>query len=475
MKRFFLTLLLVTTAIELLYPCSAFVLKKNGQFILAKNFDWTFRDGMLIKNLRHIQKTAYCTHTGRPANWTSKYGSVTFNQNGKNMPYGGMNEKGLVVEMLWLDLTKFNIDEEKDYVNELEWIQYQLDNYESVGEVLDHLNDLKIYPLKGKIHYILTDGTGESVIIEYLNGKPFTSKKEVNSCQAITNNAVIHSEKYKDELHGIPEKNHISFYRYHQLEQRIASIENLAAIDEQLAFNMLKQVTISKGDFKTMWSIVYNINTKSVSFFTDSHQQIKTIRLAALDFDKDADYFNLNQNMAANIDSALTTLTAAKNEAMVSASLIHLGLDEAVTKDISQHQFDPQQATSSVFSENYFHFQITVPLENDTQQGFFAVMDSEENFKKRKAVPGSYLYGTISKGPFIIHIYGLKNGRYSMLSFLDDNKNKHLDFDGQGKALEKYAIFGNNDQLAKQDFNFTNTSENFTRNNAKVLIKWREY
>lgn len=151
--------------------------------------------------------------------------SITFNQNGKEMPYGGMNEKGLVVEMLWLELTRYNISDEKKYVNELEWIQYQLDNFESVTQVIDHLNDLKIYPIKGKIHYILADTKGESVIIEYLNEKPTTYKKEANVCQTITNNSVPQSESYKNQINGIRKNNTASTYPYYQLEQEISGIQ----------------------------------------------------------------------------------------------------------------------------------------------------------------------------------------------------------------------------------------------------------
>ncbi len=39
--------------------------------------------------------------------WTAVYGSISFNQYGKEFPTGGMNEKGLVVELMWLDETKF--------------------------------------------------------------------------------------------------------------------------------------------------------------------------------------------------------------------------------------------------------------------------------------------------------------------------------------------------------------------------------
>ena len=37
---------------------------------------------------------------GTPASWVSKYGSVTFNQYGRELPTGGMNEAGLVVETI---------------------------------------------------------------------------------------------------------------------------------------------------------------------------------------------------------------------------------------------------------------------------------------------------------------------------------------------------------------------------------------
>lgn len=250
MNKILLTVLVVLITNNLLYPCSAIVLKNGKQVMLAKNFDWTYRDGMIIKNLRNATKTAYFTHAGRPAQWTSKYGSITFNQNGKEMPYGGMNEKGLTIEMLWLSLAQYNINEEKSYVNELEWIQYQLDNFENTQQVIEHLPDLKIYPIKGKIHYILTDGTGESVIIEYMNGKVTTYKKEANVCQTITNNSVLQSAPFKNQLNGIKENNTVSTYRYYQLEQEISHMNNETEINEAYAFNVLKKVTIPKGSFK---------------------------------------------------------------------------------------------------------------------------------------------------------------------------------------------------------------------------------
>jgi len=474
MKKQIFTLLMLMTTLEVAYPCSAIVLKEGPQFFLAKNFDWTHREGILVKNLRGIPKTAYFTHTGEPASWTSKYGSVSFNQNGKEMPYGGMNEKGLVVEMLWLETTQYNISEEKKYVNELEWIQYQLDNFETIQQVIDHLKALKIYPIKGKIHYILTDATGESVIIEYLNGKPVAYQKEANTCQSITNTSVTQAEPYKNQIKGIRKNNTAPTYRYYQLEQQILMLKNQNEINEAYAFEVLKKVAIPKGDFKTMWSIVYNIPQKSISFFTDTHQAIKTIHISGLDFDNELTYFTLNQNEVKNLNPELKVLTEPINQSYVSASLMHLGLDELVTRDISQHQFRQGKNQSSYFADNYFHFEISVPLEKDRQTGFLAVMDSEQHFENRQAVTGGFLYGNIGKMTLLVHIYGLKNGKYAMLAFIDENKNRKLDFDKKGGTLEQYATFSEHVLKTEQELTFATTSGDFNGKNAKVLVSWKK-
>lgn len=473
MIKIIFTFLIILTTINAAYPCSAIVLKNGNQIILAKNFDWTFRDGIIIKNLRGTNKVAYHTHTGEPAQWTSKFGSVTFNQNGKEMPYGGMNEKGLTIEMLWMEQTKYNINETKAYLNELEWIQYQLDNFETVQQVIEHLNDLKIYPIKGKIHYILTDNTGESIIIEYLNGKPVAYKKEANVCQTITNNSVLQSEPYRNQIKKIRKNNTASTYRYYQLEQEISDIDKQNVLNETYAFKVLKKVTIPKGDFKTMWSIVYNVNEKTIFFFTDTHKEIKSIKLSELDYNKDITYFPLNQNDQKQLNTSLQPLTETINQPYVSYSLIHLGFDESVTKDISLHQFLQTKKTASLFADNYFHFDINIPLLVEGKRLLFVVMDSEENFKNKKAVTGGYLFYTTSIVTVNQHIYGLKNGTYAMVALIDENKNSELDFDSNGNPIEKYATFSDFKPKSMTEITFKNASNYFTKDNSKLTIEWK--
>ena len=156
-----------------------------------------------------------------------------------------------------------------------------------------------------------------------------------------------------------------------------------------------------------------------------------------MDFDSGLSYLTLNQDKLIDLSNALEPLTEQVNQTYVTSSLMHLGLDETVTKDISQHQFSQVINQPGVYADQYFHLEIVVPLPEEKQLGFLAVMDSKEAFERREAVTGGYLYGNIAKGTLYVHIYGLKNGRYAMLAFIDDIKNRKLDFDKEGK-LDDY-------------------------------------
>lgn len=108
----------------------------SHRIYLGRNLDWDWEDGMIFINPRNVRKTAIVISLQDAAKWTSKYGSVTFNQLGREFPFGGMNEKGLVIENMWLDGTQYPQPDARPEVNMLQWIQYQLDNYSTVAEVV---------------------------------------------------------------------------------------------------------------------------------------------------------------------------------------------------------------------------------------------------------------------------------------------------------------------------------------------------
>src|SRR5262245_52821757 len=100
--------------------CTTFCLSDGRNVVFGRNYDWDFGDALLMVNKRGVTKVSAFGAPGSdpagriaergpggraaagsrsgetPARWVSKYGSVTFNQYGREFPTGGMNEKGLV-------------------------------------------------------------------------------------------------------------------------------------------------------------------------------------------------------------------------------------------------------------------------------------------------------------------------------------------------------------------------------------------
>ncbi len=115
-----------------------------------------------------------------PVKWTSKYGSVVasfYNAASSD----GMNEKGLVVNVLYLaeadfgDATKTG----KPTLSIGAWVQYFLDNFATVTESVEAMKDepfTLVAPVlpngrAAAVHLSLSDPSGDSAILEYIDGK----------------------------------------------------------------------------------------------------------------------------------------------------------------------------------------------------------------------------------------------------------------------------------------------------------------
>jgi choloylglycine hydrolase len=115
----------------------------------------------------------------RSPRWRSKYGSVVVS--GYDIgSVDGMNERGLVANALYLAETQYGKPDPKRAPLAISlWAQYVLDNFSSVAQAVDALGrepfQIIAPPLpNGKpvtIHLSLSDASGDSAILEYLEGK----------------------------------------------------------------------------------------------------------------------------------------------------------------------------------------------------------------------------------------------------------------------------------------------------------------
>jgi len=120
--------------------CTTFQLNHVGQVIVGINYDWMVEDGLIIVNKRRVSKTVMkstvnISGLGTPATWTSKYGSITFVQYGRELGPEGMNEAGLVLESMALFRNtpnrKYPDPDDRASIMLTQWRQYQLDNFSS--------------------------------------------------------------------------------------------------------------------------------------------------------------------------------------------------------------------------------------------------------------------------------------------------------------------------------------------------------
>jgi penicillin V acylase-like amidase (Ntn superfamily) len=132
--------------------CTTFVFNDGTNLLFGRNLDWVSDNGVIVVNKRGVEKSALVLPPHQSAEWVSKYGSVTFNQFGAEFPFGGMNEKGLVVEIM-LAPASYPTPDERTALNELQWVQYQLDNAACIEDVLQSDQLIRIQKINQNLHF----------------------------------------------------------------------------------------------------------------------------------------------------------------------------------------------------------------------------------------------------------------------------------------------------------------------------------
>lgn len=112
-----------------------------------------------------------------PAMWTSKYGSLVTTVYGIGA-VDGFNERGLAGHLLYLNATDFGTrNPDKPGLTAALWLQFVLDNAATVEEALELLETVQVVMVearghKANVHLALEDASGDSAIIEYIDGSP---------------------------------------------------------------------------------------------------------------------------------------------------------------------------------------------------------------------------------------------------------------------------------------------------------------
>ena len=168
----------VVAAPHLAEACSrAVYFGVEGQTVTGRTMDWFVSD--MDTNYVAVPARARADQQHQDAaDWKSKYGSVVTTIY-EGAAADGMNEKGLVANLLYLAESEYPARGRSDTRPTLPisaWVQYVLDNYATTAEAVegdaqggvprgaDHGADGRA----GHVHLSISDASGDSAIFEYI-------------------------------------------------------------------------------------------------------------------------------------------------------------------------------------------------------------------------------------------------------------------------------------------------------------------
>lgn len=256
--------------------CSSFLLSTPQHKVMAKSYDWNDGTGLMLVNKRNVAKQAMLApwHLAKPARWVSRYGSITFNQYGREMPLGGMNEKGLAIEVLWLRQTRYSqLKRSIPTLNELQWIQYHLDTSATVSEMVKRAKEVQIARIYASVHYFACDRKGFCATFEYVRGQLVIHHGKQLPFPALTNNTYQYSKRHLQKHRGYGGKRKIpsgsgSLSRFCRAANRSKQYNDKKGSPITYAFQTLRNVRM--GTY-SKWHIVYNLK-KGMIHYRQAHQ-----------------------------------------------------------------------------------------------------------------------------------------------------------------------------------------------------------
>lgn len=304
---------------------TAFLLSQKQSRIFGATLDSPTADGAVVINQRGVRKESVSERSGLPGAWTSGYGSVTFNQLGREFPLGGLNQAGLVVQALWRDDAKVVTDSPRVVLDSLQWVQYCLDSFENVAQVAQSASASKV-GMTGPFHFLACDVGGVCAMIEEDQGKLVMRSAEELPLPLLT------GATYRENIDALnlslgyggdpaePEGDGSTarFIRTTQIVNAVR-LNPKEPLTVDRAFNALDSVATTKS---TQWKIVYDMTGRKVYFTTSKRPTRAVLDLMKLSFKCGPDSLVTDINGAIPKEQkapALTPFNAGENTKQISA------------------------------------------------------------------------------------------------------------------------------------------------------------
>lgn len=280
----------------------------EGQTVTGRTMDW----------LEDMQSNLWIFPRGlargddmgeKSLKWTSRYGSVVVSgyESGTT---DGMNEKGLVANMLFLAESEYPPEDDRPALATSAVAQYLLDNFATVAEAVAAMRPegFRVVSVtapngvKGTVHFAISDASGDSAIFEYIQGGLVIHHGRQH--QVLTNSPVYGQQlalnAYWRQIGGtvmLPGTNRAadrfvraSFY-INATVQSASQREAVAAV-----FSVMRNVSVPRGIStptqpnisSTIWRTVADQKNRVYFFEDTASPSLLWVKLSQVDFGPDA-------------------------------------------------------------------------------------------------------------------------------------------------------------------------------------------
>jgi penicillin V acylase-like amidase (Ntn superfamily) len=314
-----------------IFACTTFCLDTPNGPIFGCNLDLFIPgDGLVFINRRDIAKKGFEPGTtGKVAEWTSKYGSVTFNLAGREWAFGGMNEAGLVLGAMELITSKFPSEDERPPLPIGPWSQYVLDMCSNVEEVIAVNDKIRIKDSAPPVHFLIANANGNCVAIEWHDGKLVYRKGNTLPVKAMANT-------FYDEALAVYKRGGPRWWQSDRGDSNKrfskAAIRNKEFKDSgesnaiKYAFETLTHVVAAPH---TKWNIVYDISRRQVYFRSIASPTVKYLSLNKFNLSCSAPLLMLDINapLKGNIEESFKPYNHEANLAVFQTLCARYGIE----------------------------------------------------------------------------------------------------------------------------------------------------
>ncbi len=278
---------------------------KEGQTVTGRSMDWA----------EDMQSNLWAFPRGMQRDgglgagslkWTSQYGSVITSVY-EGATSDGMNEKGLVANMLYLAESEYPpLTDTRPAVVISAWAQYLLDNFATVSDaVADARKEtFRVVTVeapngaKGTVHLSISDVSGDSAIFEYVKGKLVIHHSREH--QVMTNSPIFDEQialnKYWQQIGGtvmLPGTNRAAD-RFARASFYINACKQTADPREAVAsvFSVMRNASVPRGIStpsqpnisSTIWRTVADHKNRVYFFENTASPSLLWVTLDQIDF-----------------------------------------------------------------------------------------------------------------------------------------------------------------------------------------------